>query len=182
MLKPPNPIFAITILLTNNGLIVFELNETLCAKRTQFLNENDEQLDVLTINYSAHEYCFEYNSLTDTLEHKLIYRNLIDKHFLSKFEKSSDNIDEEKIIFFTNKIDRNIHFAHFLIEIEELKPYQKLYPEHFMEADHYLYLVPGTYTDAPQNADHYPVKITIEKRNDFSNFLNDKLKLLKPKK
>ena len=42
-----------------------------------------------------------------------------------------------------------------------------------------MFLVPDIYSDNPQNSGHYPIKITVEKRNEFSDFLRVKLEEIK---
>lgn len=175
MLLILNTVFVITISLTNGDLITFEINEKLCSKRTQFFSKNNEQLDVLEISFATNESCYEFNLVTDSLQERPINRELIDKAFLSNLEFSDDYVNDRKIVLFTNKLDRNNHYVQFLLEIEEIKKYSKQYPEYFMLADNYLYLVAGIYFDNPQNSEHYPVKITVEKRNDFSELLKRKL-------
>ena len=174
-----NTIYVITISLANGDLITFEIGEELCFKRTTFLSKHNEHLDLLEVYFSSDNSNYEFDLLTDTLKYKSLDSISINKDFYSAFEFSSDYINDRKITIFTTKLNRYHHYAHFLLEVEEVKQYSKRYPKYFMIPDNYLYLSPGIYADHFQNSEHYPIKVTVEKRNDFTDLFKSKLQELK---
>ena len=73
-----NTVFVITISLANGGLITFEINDKLCAQRTQLISKTNDPFDVIEISFANNKgSSYVFDLLTDSLSVRSIDLSLI---------------------------------------------------------------------------------------------------------
>ena len=109
-------------MLSNGGIIVYEFDENIGAKRTTVLSTNDEDLSVLEILLYNDRHKYEFDLLDTANRYKAfpIAEKEPYSDFMSDFNVQMDIINGHNVMIYTKKLLSSINIAHYYVKIDSI--------------------------------------------------------------